>query len=165
MLLDLMVVSAALLCAMVTGLLLGFLIVAMPGIGTLEDRAFLRAFQVMDEVIQDRQPWFMVLWAGSVVAVLGTAVVGIIELEGIDRALSVAAAVVYLLGVQLPTATINIPLNNLVQTLDLAAMDEPFVTTARADFEARWNRWNAIRTVLGMVSTLMLLVLLLRMSG
>ena len=62
---------ATLLCALVAGLVLAFAVVVMPGIGSLGDREFLRAFQAMDDMIQDRQPVFMVVWVGSIVAVLG----------------------------------------------------------------------------------------------
>lgn len=158
------VVGAALLCGLVTGFLFGFAVVAMPGLATLGDRDFLRGFAVIDRVIQDRQPLFMVMWIGSVLAVLAAAVLGIFELDGTDRLLVEAAAVVYLLGVQAPTAMINIPLNDAVQALDLDALDTPALAKARKDFEPRWNRWNAIRTVFGAVATVLLLVLLLRLG-
>ena len=161
--LQVVLVISALLCGLVTGLLLGFVVVAMPGIGTLSDREFLRGFAVMDKVIQDRQPVFMLAWVGSVAAVIATAVLGIVDLHGTDRVLSVLAAALYLLGVQLPTAAINIPLNNAVQALDLDRMDEPALATARRAFEPRWNRWNAIRTGLGTITTILLLILLSRL--
>ena len=68
---------ATLLCSLVTGFLLAFAIVVMPGIRKLNDREFLRAFQVIDGVIQDNQPVFMVVWVGSIVALLVAAVLGI----------------------------------------------------------------------------------------
>ena len=64
-----MLVAAA-LCALVAGLLFTFAVVAMPGLAKLSDREFIRAFQVMDGVIQDRQPLFVVVWVGSVVALV-----------------------------------------------------------------------------------------------
>ena len=68
---------ATLLCSLVAGFLLAFAIVVMPGIRKLNDRDFLRAFQVMDGMIQDNQPVFMVVWVGSIVASLVAAVLGI----------------------------------------------------------------------------------------
>lgn len=157
--------AAALLCGLVTGLLFGFVVVAMPGIGTLTDRDFLRSFAVMDRVIQNQQPLFMVVWIGSVLAVIATAVIALIDGDGSERTLAVASAAVYLLGVQVPTALINIPLNNALQALDLDSMDEPSLARARSEFEPRWNRWNAIRTGFGTVATVLLLVLLLQLGG
>ena len=45
---------ATLLCSLVAGLVFAFAAVAMPGIGQLEDRPFLQAFQAIDRVIQNK---------------------------------------------------------------------------------------------------------------
>jgi len=42
----------------------------MPGISSLTDREFIRAFQAMDGIIQDNQPLFILVWVGSAVAVI-----------------------------------------------------------------------------------------------
>ena len=156
-------VSATLLCSLVAGFLFAFACVTMPGIATLGDREFLRGFQVMDRVIQNNQPFFVLVWAGSAVTLLLTTVIGFGRLEGVDRALLLAAAVVYLAGVQLPTLTINVPLNNQLQTLDLKVMEDDALAEARDDFEPRWNRWNLIRTVLATLTSALLIVLVLRL--
>jgi len=75
----------------------------------------------------------------------------------------IAAALVYLLCVQLPTATINIPLNNALQTLAPSTMSETMRKHARDDFEPRWNRWNAIRTACASLTAILLLILIFRM--
>ncbi len=159
---EVLLVVSALLCGLVTGLLFGFAVVAMPGIEVLDDRGFIRAFQVMDRVIQSNQPVFMVAWVGSVVLLVVTTVVGFGSLDGADLWLLVAAAIVYLAGVQVPTATINIPLNNRIQAVDTATASDADLARERAAFEARWNRWNAIRTAFGVVSTALLILVALR---
>ena len=156
-------VSATLLCSLVAGFVFAFACVLMPGIGTLGDREFLHSFQVMDRVIQNSQPLFVLVWAGSAVTLIVSAVIGFGQLAGLDRALLLVAAVVYLVGVQLPTLTINVPLNNQLQTLDLAAMSDDALAEARANFEPRWNRWNQIRTVLATLASALLIVLALRL--
>ncbi len=158
---DVALVSAALTCALVSGLLLGFAVVAMPGLGTLDDRDYIRAFQVMDRVIQNRQPLFMLIWLGSVLTLVAALVLGLGELAGGRRLLLMVATLVYLVGVQVPTATVNIPLNNEIQQVDVDAASTAEAAEARERFEARWNRWNAIRTILGCATSLALLVLLL----
>lgn len=155
-------VSATLLCSLVAGFLFAFAVVAMPGIGRLNDRSFIRAFQVIDGVIQDNQPLFMFVWIGSAIAIVVAAVIGFSQIDGVDRALLIAAAVVYLLGVQLPTVRINIPLNNKIQAIDVEQEDVQELLTARAGFEAQWNRWNVFRTVVSIAIALSLHVLLLR---
>jgi len=156
-------ILATFLCSLVAGFLFAFAVVVMPGIRSLNNREFLRAFQVMDRIIQNGQPAFMLVWAGSAVAVLAAAVLGVGELHGAERLLLIVAALAYLLGVQLPTATINIPLNNTLKTLDVGAMNDAAHAAARADFEPRWNRWNAIRTAWASVATALLMLLLFRL--
>jgi uncharacterized membrane protein len=156
-------ILATFLCSLVAGFLFAFAVVAMPGIRSLNDREFIRAFQVMDRVIQNNQPIFMLVWIGSVVVLIASAVLGIIQLNGTERLLIIFATVVYLFGVQLPTVTINIPLNKQLQTLDVDAMNETIQKTARENFEPRWNKWNSIRAVLSSLSSALLIILLFRL--
>ena len=160
---QLALITATLLCSLVAGFVFAWAVVVMPGIGKLADAEFLRAFQVMDRVIQNNQPVFLLVWMGSVVALLAAAALGFGQLDGTGRLLIIGAVLVYLLGVQLPTVTINVPLNNTVQTLEIDSMDDTARAAARQDFESRWNRWNSIRTVLASLVSILLLVLLLRL--
>ena len=154
---------ALLLCGLTAGFLFAFAVVVMPGLRTLDDAAYLRAFQVVDRVIQGNQPLFMAVWVGSILALLVTLVLGAVPLTGLDRLLLVVAGALYLGGVQLPTAVVNVPLNNRVQRLDVGALDPRALAEARAAFEGRWNRWNIRRTVLATTSVAVLLVLLVRL--
>jgi uncharacterized membrane protein len=155
-------IAATLLCSLVAGFLFAFASVVMPGIRTLDDGAFLRAFQVIDGVIQRGQRLFLLVWVGSVVTLLVAATSGIWLLRGGDRLTLIAAALIYVACVQLPTATINIPMNNTLQRVDVAMMGEAVRRETRQAFEPRWNRWNAIRTVCATVVSIVLLVILLR---
>jgi uncharacterized membrane protein len=156
-------ILATVLCSLVAGFVFAFAVVVMPGISNLGDGEFLRAFQTMDRVIQNNQPVFMLVWMGSVIALLAAAALGFGQLDGTGRLLIIAAALFYLLGVQLPTVTINIPLNNTVQALDIDAMDETALAAARRDFESRWNFWNSTRTLLASLVSVLLIILLLRL--
>ena len=160
---QLALILATLLCSLVAGFLFAWAVVVMPGIGNLGDGEFLRAFQVMDRVIQNNQPVFLLVWLGSVVALLASAALGFGQLDGTGRLLMIGAVLVYLLGVQLPTVAINVPLNNTVQTLEIDAMDETAQAAARQHFESRWNRWNSLRTVLASLVSVLLIILLLRL--
>ena len=74
--------------------------------------------------------------------------------------LLVLAGGAYLLGVQLPTLLINIPLNKELQAMDITSADDETYRSARQGFESRWNRSNRIRTALAAVTTALLLVVL-----
>ena len=55
----------------------------MPGIGLfLDNGSFLRVFQVIDGIIQRKQPVFVSIWVGSVIALLVAAGLGWGELDG-----------------------------------------------------------------------------------
>ena len=154
---------ATLLCALVAGFLVAFTVVVMPGIQTLNDHDFLQAFKVMDRVIQNNQPIFILLWLGSVLAVLAAIGVGFTQLEGLDRWLVIGAALIYIVGVQVPTATVNVPLNNQLQQIDLGAQAEAELQVSRKQFEGRWIWWNTFRTGIAVLTTVMLLAAILRL--
>ncbi|MEZ4710181.1 MAG: DUF1772 domain-containing protein [Caldilineaceae bacterium] len=155
-----MLILAAFLCTLATGFVLLFAIVVMPGIGTLNDRDFLRAFQIIDRVIQNNQPLFILVWVGSAAALLIATFLGVRQLEGISRILLLVAAIVYILGMQLPTIAVNIPLNNRVQELNFDVLEEASAVAEREHFEPRWNRWNMIRTAFASFASLLLLIVI-----
>ncbi|MBP7777382.1 MAG: DUF1772 domain-containing protein [Acidobacteria bacterium] len=160
---QLVLVLATFLCSLVAGFLFAFAVVVMPGIKPLGDREFLRAFQAMDRVIQKGQPLFGLVWLGSVVALVAGLALGAGQTSGLETVLLALAGGVYLLGVQLPTFIINIPLNNALQALDVDGADEATLRTTRERFEPRWNRWNTIRAAFSTMTSAMLIVLLLRL--
>ena len=160
---QVVLMAAALSCSLVAGFLFAFAVVVMPGLRSLDDGEFIRAFQAIDRVIQNNQPLFILVWVGSVLAVGTAAVLSVWEPGRIGRALAISAAALYLVGVQLPTVTVNVPLNNQLQKLDPGTMSEADRRRARNEFEPRWNRWNRIRTACASLVTLLLLLLILRM--
>ena len=62
-------IAATVLNGLVAGFVFAFAVVVMPGLGTLPDRDFLRAFKRVDGVIQDNQPLFILVWVGSAAVV------------------------------------------------------------------------------------------------
>jgi uncharacterized membrane protein len=124
-------VAAALLCSLSAGLVFAFAVVVMPGIRSLPDGDFLRAFQVMDRVIQENDPLFLLVWVGSVLTVVAALALAFGSLAGADRWLLLGAAVTYVVGVQVPTFAINVPLNNRLQALELDVLDQAPLRTAR----------------------------------
>ena len=105
----------------------------------------------------------MLVWVGSALVLLASTVLGIWRLEGLDRIFVIIACAIYILGVHVPTVTINIPLNNRLQSRDLDTMTESELRATAEMFESRWLRWNTIRTVVATLTTVALLVLLVRL--
>ena len=159
---QLLLIIATFLCTLVAGFVFAFAAVVMPGIRILGDGEFLRAFQVMDGVIQRGQPAFMAVWVGSTIVLIAAVAVGVGDADNVGRLLLGAAVVLYLFGVQLPTVTINIPLNNRVKALEIASLDATALAEMRTEFEARWNTSNVARTIVACVVSLLLLFHLVR---
>ena len=141
-------IVSTLLCALVTGFIFTYAVVVMPGFAKLDDRDFIRAFQVTDGVIQNNQPLFMLAWVGSIVTIVVTMILGFIELYGIERWTVITIGFVYLIGVQGITIRIHLPLNNRLQRLEIDEMDPESLSKERNKFETRWNYFNNIRTLI-----------------
>ena len=160
--LHLMLMLSIILCSLVAGLLFAFAVVVMPGSAKLDDKEYLLAFKHMDGIIQDNHPLFILVWAGSILSVTITLIMGVMNLSGNQIYLLGLASVLYLFGVQLPTFRFNIPLNNSLQKMDIAALEDSEAAVSRAGFEIPWNRWNRIRTINSIIAVSMLLFLLSR---
>jgi len=142
---------STLLCALVTGFVFTYAVIVMPGLAKLCDKEFIRAFQVTDEVIQKNQPIFMIVWIGSMISVIGTMIAAFVAPYSVETALVTVTGFVYLLGVQGLTVFVHLPLNKRIQGVNVADMDASALREQRMLFEARWTRFNRIRTLIALV--------------
>ena len=118
----------------------------MPGLSKLNDNDFLRAFQVTDAVIQNKQKLFLFTWIGSMVAMLTKILVSFVSVGLPETWLILLIGVAYLLGVQGITIAIHIPLNDYVQKIKIHELNDKSIENKRLKFETRWNFFNYIRT-------------------
>tara|TARA_B110000003_G_C16572236_1_gene504780 strand:- start:160 stop:567 length:408 start_codon:yes stop_codon:yes gene_type:complete len=132
----------------------------MPGLSNLNDKEFIRAFQVTDAVIQNNQPIFMFTWIGSIVSLLITILISVVNFGLSEAWLIVIISVFYLLGVQGITIAIHIPLNNHIQKVVIEELSDEAMTEERVKFERKWNYFNNIRTSISISISLLLLILL-----
>ena len=132
----------------------------MPGLSNLNDKEFIRAFQVTDAVIQNNQPIFMLTWIGSIVSLLSSILTSIISFGLSETWLVVLLSVFYLLGVHGITIAIHIPLNNQIQKVLIEELNDEAITDERVKFERKWNFFNNIRTSISISVTLLLLIIL-----
>jgi len=154
---TLVLLAATLLVALTTGMVYAFAVVVMPGLRTRPDGEFLAGFKAIDRIIQDNNPLFLLVWVGGLFLVIVAVVLNATVLVGADRWLLFASVATYLLGIQLPTFAVNVPLNNRLQTVDLEALDPAGLASEREAFEAPWIFWNWVRTIFGVVTTVLLL--------
>jgi uncharacterized membrane protein len=161
--LEVSLICSILSCTLVTGFTLLYAVVIMPGLSKLDDKEFIKAFQVTDGVIQDNQPLFILTWLGSVISVVGAILSSIISVGLPEAWLIVFVGVVYLLGVQGITLSVHLPLNNHIKKINIEKTDHQTLSVEREKFETRWNFFNTIRTGISfLVSLTLLLVIALR---
>ena len=144
------VLTSTLSCALVTGFVFTYAVIVMPGLAKLTDKEFIRAFQVTDELIQNNQPIFMIVWVGSVISVISTLIVSLMGPYSVETVLVIIAGFVYLLGVQGLTVLVHLPLNRRIQTVNVEEWDASALREERLLFETRWIRFNWIRTLIGL---------------
>ena len=162
-LLDVALIFSILSCSLVGGFIFTYAIVVMPGLSSLSDKDFLRAFQVTGAIIQDNQPLFIFTWVGSMVAMFMMIVVSSVRVELAEAWPIVLISVAYLVGVQDITAAFHIPLNNHIQNLIIEDLNDETLADERLKFEEKWNFFNYIRTGIALsVSFLLLIILSLR---
>jgi|TARA_B100000085_G_scaffold191686_1_gene175622 uncharacterized membrane protein len=159
--LDIALVFAVLTCSLVTGFIFTYAVVVMPGFSKLEDKEFLRAFQVTDGVIQNNQPLFMLTWVGSIISVLSVMAISILSLGVSEAWIIFVVGLIYLLGVQGITVSIHLPLNNHIQKIDINDMNNQSLNEERTNFEMRWNYFNKIRTFIAFAASLSFLLILM----
>lgn len=158
--LDISLIFAITLCSLVSGFIFSYAIVVMPGLSNLNDKEFIRAFQVTDAVIQNNQPIFMFTWIGSIVSLLSTILTSVVSFGLSETWPVVFFSVVYLLGVHGITIAIHIPLNNHIQKVVIEELNDDAITDERVKFERKWNYFNNIRTSISISVSLLLLILL-----
>ena len=161
--LDITLYLSVLFCALAAGFILTYAVVVMPGLSKLEDKEFIKAFQVTDGVIQNNQPIFILIWVGSIISVLCTIIVSILSLGTLKAWLIILTSLIYLLGVQGITISIHLPLNKHIQNIDIDTTNSQTLSNERKNFETKWNFFNNIRTGIALfVIFIFLLILTLR---
>ena len=148
---------STLLCSLVTGFILTYAIVVMPGLSKLDDKEFIKAFQVTDEIIQNNQPIFILIWVGSIISVLSTIIISMFSLGLLEAWKIIFVSLVYLIGVQAITIIIHLPLNRRIQKIDINSTNLQSLNEERKNFETKWNYFNNIRTVVAFLVTLFFL--------
>ena len=100
-----------------------------------------------------RNPVFFVAFFGTPAAALVTAVLFLATRRPMAAALFLIAGSVYFLGALLPTALVNVPMNEALATATAPA-DPQVALELWSDFSVPWTWWNTLRTVFSALSLL-----------
>ena len=155
----LLLVLAALGSGMMAGLFCSFSNFIMKALALTPPPAGIRAMQSINEVIV--RPAFLLVFLGTGVACALAVVFGWQQFGNAALAWAIAGGVVYVLGSIVVTIVFNVPLNNR-----LAAVDADSEAGAQMwqIYLVRWVRWNHVRSVATIVSTLLLIMAILSLA-
>ncbi|MEY9211988.1 DUF1772 domain-containing protein [Thermobifida halotolerans] len=136
------VVAATVTTGLLAGVFFAFSVAVMPGLARVGDRGVVEVMQRINEAILNG--WFLVVFLGSPVLSL-VAVVVHVGSSGAVLGWLVAALVGGVVSLAV-TVRGSVPLNDaLAQAGPVERMADP--VGVRRRFEARWVRWNVVRTV------------------
>jgi uncharacterized membrane protein len=136
-------VAAAITLGLSAGLFYTYSASVMLGLGRSDDRTFVQAMQNINVAIVN--PWFMAHFLGALILTVATAALHLPEGGRPVLPWILAALALYLVAIVV-TATMNIPLNNALETARGASTPEA-LAAAREAFEGPWVRWNIVRSV------------------
>ena len=150
-LLEVIAVASITGAGLITGLLFAFSNFVMRALADLPSEKGMFAMQRINETIIN--PIFLVLFLGTPVLCLLIAIDSALELNNPGRMWLFSGALAYLIGPFGITVLFNVPLNNLLARADLSDAEEIW-----PQYQRKWQRWNHIRTYVGVVSILLMAV-------
>ncbi|WP_109301435.1 DUF1772 domain-containing protein [Aquimarina sp. AU474] len=125
-----------------------------PGIGRLNDLAFLQSFQAMNRVIIN--PSFLIVFF-SPILLLFLNTYFFRTTNSITFWSYLIAAIIFFVGVGLITVVKNIPLNEILDPISLETLTAIELKDLREIFEKPWNRWHTYRTITSFTAFALLL--------
>jgi Predicted integral membrane protein len=138
------------LTALITGLFYSWTVSAGPGLHRLNDASYLQSMQHVNRAILN--PAFFASFMGTVIMLPVCTFVVYRQGSTVAFWLTLAAALLYIIGTFGVTVVRNVPLNNMLDQFEIPGAGAEELRSLRMKFEAPWNRWNVVRTVAGMAS-------------
>ena len=142
--LDIIVPLAITGAGVVTGLLFAFSNFVMSSLADLPNDKGMYAMQRINEDILN--PIFLVFFTGTPVLCLLIIALAALEPAAGGRPLLLAGAIGYLAGPFGVTVLFNVPLNNKLAQAGVVEAND-----AWPGYQQRWQRWNHIRTYIGIL--------------
>ena len=147
--LGMLVIATLVGAGLVTGLLFAFSNFVMRALADLPHEAGMSAMQRINERILN--PLFFVLFFGTPLGCVVIAMAAVQGAGGPGAPWLLAGALTYLAGPLAITMLCNVPLNNRLARTAPAAAGE-----AWPEYRRRWQRWNHLRTCVGIASIALL---------
>ena len=155
---DIVVVLATVTVGLTAGVMFCYQVAIMPGLHQLDDRAFIRAFQHIDQKIVNPLFVGVSFFGGGALLITATALQ---EAGTSSFTLLAVATAVYVVAVLVLTMAWHVPRNNALARFPVSTATDDDTARARARFEGPWNRLHIVRTVASIASLALLAAALL----
>jgi uncharacterized membrane protein len=141
------------LTGVMAGLFYAFSVSVMPGLDVIRAEHAIRAMQSINRNIQN--PVFLVSFLFAPIAAAVTGVLLLFLDQTTAAIIFFLAAAIYVLGVLAPTFVMNVPMN---EALDVVEVSPTTSDDAQhwSDYSLRWTWWNSLRTLLNLLSLLLI---------
>ncbi|WP_282124321.1 anthrone oxygenase family protein [Algibacter mikhailovii] len=143
-----------LLNALSIGFFFAWSVSVILGTQKVSDYSYLESMQSINRAILN--PVFFMVFFGSLVALIIQT-----YLQYNNKPLfwlALASTILYLIGPFGITAFGNVPLNNALDTLNISQLNSLELKNFRTYYESTWNHYHNIRTMLGIISFILLLI-------
>ena len=127
-----------------------------PGIGKLSDIEYLRALQAMNRVILNKA--FIVIFLGAVIAVTVVPIAHFKLFPDNIFWLFIITLATYWIGVFGVTVLGNVPLNELLDEINLESITLEEIKALRTSIEVKWNNLNLIRSISSGITFVLLII-------
>ena len=147
---------AILLIGIMAGIFFTWSNAVKPGIGKLSDIEYLRALQAMNRVILNKA--FIGIFLGAVIAVTVVPIAHFKLFPDNIFWLFIITLATYWIGVFGVTVLGNVPLNELLDEINLESITLEEIKALRTSIEVKWNNLNLIRSISSGITFLLLIV-------
>ena len=144
-----LIVAAIVGAGMVTGLLFAFSNFIMRALAELSSEHGMFAMQQINEKIIN--PLFLIFFLGTPLLCVMIAIYSLFHLHDTHSVLLLAGSIGYIIGPFAITALRNVPLNDKLAKVKPTEGSEEW-----SDYQVNWQRWNHIRTYIGLFSIIFL---------
>lgn len=157
---QLLYLTCIALTGLLAGLFYGYQCSVINGLGRLNDKEYLLAFQSINKAILN--PVFFLSFMGSLL-ILATSTF-IFYKTGYTQILPyvVISLLIYAIGVFGITVAFNVPLNESLASFDINTLSVNELKETRLQFESTWNKWHLIRTLASITSFICLIIPLIK---
>jgi len=157
---NIILLSSVVLTALSAGLFYAWVVSVIPGTKKISDQAYLETMQTINREILN--VGFFIIFFGALFFLLGSTYLQYKVKMDSAFYLTLMATLIYAFGTIGVTMLGNVPLNNLVEALDLSTFRAEDYRNARLAYEGRWNTLNLFRTISALISFILILLALVK---